>query len=63
MVTTEEAGDAEATGQQDPRLIEAIVSSWFRVISSAELEIVVDSMHRTRRCKAIIKAQGCPTRY
>jgi len=41
-------------------LIEAIISSWFRVITSAELNKIVDSMHRTRRCKAVIKAKGYP---
>jgi len=59
---TEEAGDAEATGHKT-NLIEAIISSWFRVITSAELEKVVDSMPRTRRCKAVIKAKGHPTCY
>jgi len=44
-------------------LIEAIISSLFRVITSAELEKVVDSMPRTRRCKAIINAKGYPTHY
>jgi len=42
-------------------LIEAIISSWFRLITSAELEKLVDSM--PRRCKTVIKAKGYPTRY
>lgn len=42
-------------------LIEAIIHSWFHVITSSDLEKLVDSM--PRRCNAVIKSQGYPTRY
>jgi len=42
-------------------LIAAIINSWFHVIKADELEKLVDSM--PRRCLAVIKAKGYPTRY
>jgi len=54
------SGDAEATGQQDQPYA-AIISSWFRVITSAELGKLVDSM--PRRCMAVMKVRGYQTRY
>lgn len=42
-------------------LIEAVIRSWFHVITPDNLEKLVDSMHR--RCQAVIKAKGYPTRY
>lgn len=42
-------------------LIEAVISSWYHIISPADLHQLVDSM--PRRCQAVIKAKGYPTRY
>lgn len=42
-------------------LIEAILNAWFRVITPEQLEQLVDSM--PRRCEAVIKAKGYPTKY
>ena len=42
-------------------LIEAVISSWFRIITPENLEKLVDSM--PRRCQAVIAAKGYPTRY
>ena len=42
-------------------LIEAVLASWFHVIKAEDLEKLVDSM--PRRCQAVIKAKGYPTRY
>lgn len=43
------------------QLIEAVINSWFHVITPVELEKLVDSM--PRRCAAVIKSRGYPTRY
>jgi len=42
-------------------LMEAIVNSWYHIITNSDLEKLVDSM--PRRCKAVIKSKGYPTRY
>jgi len=42
-------------------LIEAILSSWFHIISSSDLQRLVESM--PRRCQAVVKAKSYPTRY
>lgn len=42
-------------------LIEAIIKSWFRVISTEELSALVDSM--PRRIDALLKAKGFSTKY
>ena len=42
-------------------LIAAIIRSWFHVISSDELQNLVDSM--PRHCQAVIDSKGYPTRY
>ena len=42
-------------------LIEAIVDAWFHVIAPEHLEQLVDSM--PKRCEAVIKAKGYPTKY
>ena len=43
------------------QLIEAVISSWFHIITPHDLERLVDSMQR--RCQAVIKAKGYPTAY
>lgn len=43
------------------QLIEAIIQSWFHIITAAELKNLVHSMGR--RCEAVIKAKGYPTKY
>lgn len=42
-------------------LIEAIIASWFHIITPGDLKVLVDSM--SRRCQAVINAKGFPTRY
>lgn len=42
-------------------LTEAIINSWFHIITAEDLQKLVDSM--PRRCKAVIQAKGYPTRY
>jgi transposase len=42
-------------------LITAIINAWFRVITTEQLGQLVDSM--PRRCEAVIKAKGFPTKY
>jgi len=42
-------------------LVEAIINSWFHIISANDLERLVDSM--PRRCQAVIRSKGYPTRY
>jgi len=43
------------------QLIEAIISSWHHVITTDNLQKLVESM--PRRCQAVLKAKGYPTRY
>jgi transposase len=43
------------------QLIEAIISNWNHVITNEELKVLVSSMQR--RCTAVIKAKGYPTKY
>lgn len=43
------------------QLIEAVISSWHHTIQQEELKTLVDSM--PRRCLAVIKARGYPTKY
>lgn len=43
------------------QLTEAVINSWFHVITEADLQQLVESM--PMRCKAVIKAKGYPTRY
>jgi transposase len=43
------------------QLIEAIINCWHHVIDKEDLKGLVDSM--PRRCMAVIKAKGYPTRY
>lgn len=43
------------------QLIEATINCWYRVISPAELEKLVDSM--PRRCAAVVNSRGYPTKY
>jgi hypothetical protein len=43
------------------QLIEAIISSWYHTVTTDELKALVDSM--PRRCLAVIKAKGYPTKY
>ena len=43
------------------QLIEAVVNSWYHIITRNELQQLVDSM--PRRCEAVVKAKGYPTRY
>ena len=42
-------------------LIEAIINSWYHVITPDNLKSLVESM--PRRCKAVIASRGYPTRY
>jgi len=43
------------------QLIEAIISSWHHTITKDELKALVNSM--PRRCLAVIKSKGYPTKY
>ena len=43
------------------QLIEAVINSWYRIITATDLQQLVDSM--PRRCEAVVKAKGYPTRY
>jgi len=43
------------------QLIEAVINSWFRIITEDDLQKLVDSM--PRRCEAVIRAKGYPTHY
>ena len=43
------------------QLIEAVIKSWFHVISTEDLGNLVDSM--PRRIAAVIKSNGYPTKY
>ena len=42
-------------------IIEDILASRFHVIKGIELERLIDSV--PARCKAVIKAKGCPARF
>ena len=42
-------------------LIQAIINAWFQVITPEHLGQLVDSM--PKRCDAVIKAKGYPTKY
>lgn len=42
-------------------LIAAVISSWYHIITTDDLQKLVDSM--PRRCQAVIDAKGYPTRY
>jgi len=43
------------------QLIEAIIHSWHHVIQPQELQQLINSMQR--RCQAVIRARGYPTKY
>ena len=43
------------------KLIEAIIKSWFHIITAQELAKLVESM--PRRCRAVIKSKGYATKY
>lgn len=43
------------------QLIEAIINSWHHIITEEDLQALVNSMHR--RCAAVIKSRGYPTKY
>lgn len=43
------------------QLVEALLYAWHHVITPADLKVLVASM--SRRCKAVIRARGYPTKY
>ena len=52
---------AQRRPSKKQQLIEAILASWFHIITASDLQNLVESM--PRRCQAVIDAKGYPTRY
>ena len=49
------------TPSNKAELIQAVISSWFHTITVGELKALVNSM--PRRCLAVIKSRGYPSKY